>query len=627
VQNLVREYLPTVIATLIEPIWILINRILCTLQPLEALQSSRASASRSITLNYTSLPPQLTIVRAVRAGHLLLAVVCSMALLANLLAIAFAGLLFQDVVPLASPTLLSAPFLPRLQEINGSTGPPINGLPAQSTKRFSGAFQGGTGEDQFLISESNYTRNTSLPFWVDENTMYLPYLTPERLDPSSTRRYQARTKYFSARPNCKPLTFGDDYQLRLWNNSTDSNNSTKDQNSEHQTFDVKIGDKHGNNVTCYASETSFSNALGRMSRIAYENICQTGKTAAELATTLDAGRNATQDQIDTCTQAVAIGWMRTTQWNCSDPAKYNTPPPGFEEANARNTFFLSCQPSIVVGDATIVVNSAGLLLEKPEDRVPDADPEALESYFSNGVGNLISHSNLFLFRTLTSPWHNDSFASEHIHYLMNRAEGSLRLTNPSEPLPRFRDVEDVINKAYARLFAIWLGVNMDLLFVRSKEPAPQIPGTAITFEERIFFKTPLFIISEIILGVYILVTAIVYSRRPGRYLTRVPTSIATVIALFAASAAVKDLQGTADYTNKQREKRLEDLGCTYGYGSFVGGDGSVHVGIDKVPYVRSTRSTTVGNSRSDTKSKQKEKKNEVSRAKVQYTRVEGNDRL
>jgi len=38
-------------------------------------------------------------------------------------------------------------------------------------------------------------------------------------------------------------------------------------------------------------------------------------------------------------------------------------------------------------------------------------------------------------------------------------------------------------------------------------------------------------------------------------------------------------------TVKEREKQMEELGCRYGYGSFVGGDGRVHVGIEKVPFV------------------------------------------
>lgn len=519
-----------------------------------------------------------------------------MTLLANLLAVAFAGLFFQEVVPIARPTTLSPPFLARFQNINGSTGPPVDGILAKSTNLYSGAFHGGTGEDHFLVSESNYTRNTSLPFWVDENAMYLPFLSPEDAESSDSRQYRARTKFFSAQPNCKPLTFGEDYRLNLWDQkgglyrSADAN------------FSMSIGDKDGHNVTCYASSTRFTTALGPQSRLDLEYFCKTGQTAAELVTTLDAGPNATIHQQETCGIAVAVGWMRTTQSNCVASRNMSIVPFGFEEANAQNTFFMSCQPTVQVGDATILVNSAGLLLEKPQNVIPDTDPAAPEKYFSNGSGNLISQSNLFLFRTLASPWHNDSFASEHIHYLMNRASNSLRLSDPTQPLPTFSDVYGPMEKAYARLFAIWLGVNIDHLFIRSEDhtsssSAAQIQGTVLTLEERLFLNPTLFTISEVILAVYILVTSLLYLRRPGRYLARMPTSIAAIIALFAASAAVEDMRGTSGYTNTEREKHLQDLGCRYGYGSFVGRDGSVHVGIEKVPFVQRRRATTFEHSR------------------------------
>ena len=145
-----------------------------------------------------------------------------------------------------------------------------------------------------------------------------------------------------------------------------------------------------------------------------------------------------------------------------------------------------------------------------------------------------------------------------------------------------------MNQAYSRLFAIWLGVNRELLFVPANNTTkPQVSGIVITPEERLLFVTPLFIISEFILSIYIVVSLIIYLRRPGRYLARMPTSIAAIIALFAPSAAVKDLRGTAHMTNKKREKYLKELGCRYGYGSYVGGEDSVvHVGIEKMPFVQ-----------------------------------------
>jgi hypothetical protein len=127
--------------------WILINRLLCMLQPLEELHRTHAPAAKSISLNYNSIPPQLTIVQAVRSGNLLLASVCGMALLANVLAIAFAGHLFQDTLPLSRPASFLPPFAATFVSINGSSGPPLNEKPIISAANYSGAYQGGTGED------------------------------------------------------------------------------------------------------------------------------------------------------------------------------------------------------------------------------------------------------------------------------------------------------------------------------------------------------------------------------------------------------------------------------------------------------------------------------------------------
>jgi hypothetical protein len=80
-----------------------------------------------------------------------------------------------------------------------------------------------------------------------------------------------------------------------------------------------------------------------------------------------------------------------------------------------------------------------------------------------------------------------------------------------------------------------------------------------------------------------------------------PLSIAAIIALFSSSAALKDLQGTSGMTNKEREKYLKDLDREYGYGSYLGSDGRVHVGIEKVPFVRYMNKFSFAGSRADEK--------------------------
>lgn len=106
-QNVLENYIPTAIATLIEPLWVLINRLLCMLQPIEELQDSKAKAKDSIDLNYSSLPPQLVFFKALRAHHFVLAIVCSMALLANVLSVTFAGLLNHNVIAVFKSVCIS----------------------------------------------------------------------------------------------------------------------------------------------------------------------------------------------------------------------------------------------------------------------------------------------------------------------------------------------------------------------------------------------------------------------------------------------------------------------------------------------------------------------------------------
>ena len=518
-----------------------------------------------------------------------------MSLLANVLATAFAGLFFKGSISIPHSTIFSPPFEARFVSINGSSGPPISELPSTSWAQRSGASQEGTGESHFLVAESNLTRNTSLPSWTDETAMYVPFRGPETVTTPGSHLYEARTKYLRAVPNCKPLVFDKDYSLQFW---------TSEMGFSH--FTVMVSTSDGNRIAC--SGSAFGYRYGS-DTARYSYMCHDGQTAAEMATTLVAAGNATEKEQETCGSAVAVAWIRAGQDHCSTPSDLfsNTPPLGFEDASFNNTFLMLCQPELRIGDATVRVDATGVLQEKATNLTleENQEPEALEDYFTDGPGNLISQSNLFIFRTLQSLWHNDSFAGEFIHYFVNRAEGSLRLTDPNKPLPTFRDVEEPFNKAYARLFAIWLGVNVELLLEPADHATKQIEGVTHTIEERLFFTVPLFVTSEIILCIYITVLMIVYLRRPGCYLTRMPTSIAAVIALFASSAAVKDLQGTSHMTNSEREEYLKDLDLRYGYGSYVGSDGAVHVGIEKVPYVQVLKMVGFEGTRTETASKKR----------------------
>lgn len=97
IRSIVQNYAPTAFATLLEPMWLILSRLLCLLKPYEVLRRGKARASRSLSLKYTAIPPQLAIWRALRAKHYLLAAVCFITVSTNFLAVTLAGLLNEGL--------------------------------------------------------------------------------------------------------------------------------------------------------------------------------------------------------------------------------------------------------------------------------------------------------------------------------------------------------------------------------------------------------------------------------------------------------------------------------------------------------------------------------------------------
>ena len=98
-----------------DPIWTMPNRYLCTCQSLLELQQRPTAASQSLLLKYTSLPPALTLGKALRSKHMLLALVCAMTLSVNLLAVAFSSLFNPDFRSVTMPSNFPSKYGPRLQ--------------------------------------------------------------------------------------------------------------------------------------------------------------------------------------------------------------------------------------------------------------------------------------------------------------------------------------------------------------------------------------------------------------------------------------------------------------------------------------------------------------------------------
>ncbi|KAI8933098.1 hypothetical protein NX059_009741 [Plenodomus lindquistii] len=572
VQNIVENYLPTAIATLIEPMWILINRLLCMLQPLEELRGCKARARNSIDADYSSLPPQLVIFKALRTKHFVLAAVCAMALLANLLAVAFSGLFNQITIDMRHSTTLVPPLNLKFVSINGSIGP-IGGNSFGSLES-SGAYLGGNGEGHFLVADSYLKQGIPLPAWTDETMFYLPMFS-ESGNNTLPPRLAGRTQSFGAKLECAALNSSDEFQAGLLKEIPTSS-------TIRPSVNVTIASDNGTKVRCTKTGTYVQRGP-----IGADGGCVNGTSALELVLVLGPTANATQAEVDVCMGSVVLGWVRDPNGSCGEVKT--------TMLDEENAVFVHCKPRFTTGYATIQVDADGRLQQNAKDvTVSNVNPEGNTTMFNNDIVNLVGQSNKYIFKTDSPQWHNDSFSGDFINYFAAHMSNSTRLLDPTQGLPSMKDIEGPLTKAYSLLFAIWLGTNKDQLLVAHQERnSPTLQAWRVEPEKRLFLSTPMFAISEGILCTYAIVAIIVYMRRPGQYLARMPTSIAALIALFAASAAVQDMRGTSHLNKKGRARHLKEVDARYGYGDFIGGgDGRVHIGIERTPFVRVRSKTT-----------------------------------
>ena len=541
------------------------------LQPLEELQGCNAKANKSIDLNYNSLPPQLVIFKALKSKHFVLAAVCSMALLANLFAVSLSGLFDQATIDMRHPTSFAPPYDLKFVPINGSIGPASGST--FGSLNFSGAYRGGNGEDQFLVAESNYTRGTPLPSWTDESMFYLPLFEGNTDDHSTHANgslYEAVTQAFGADLDCTQLEMGHGFEAALLMEESGGTFSS------HAAINLTVPTDSGD-VQC----SSLASLAINPGPIREKSVCVDGPGALELVVQLQAGINATQEETDACMRPVVLGWLRDPQGSCPFGRGLTL--------TKNNSIFIQCQPRLVVGSAKVRVDPSGRLQHKPElVNVDTVDVKRnSENYFSNDPINLIGQSGRYLFKFDAAEWHNDTFADDFINYFIRRASNSTRLIDPAQSVPSFDDIIGPLKKTYSNLFAIWLGTNKDNLFIRrADDGANLITAWRVEPEQRLFVSKPMFAIAEAILCTYAIVAIMVYLRRPGQYLARLPTSIAAVIALFAASGAVQDMRDTSHLDAKGRSRHLQEVDARYGYGSYIGADGRVHIGIEKTPFVK-----------------------------------------
>lgn len=204
--KLLETYITTAIATLIELVWFLITRLLCILQPFNDLERGKTeSAARgAMRVNYASRPPQLSFVSAIRLGHLLLALVCVVAFLGNVLAVGLGGLFHEEIVRKPYPIDLR---FTHSHEFDFHSQHPFGGQSRQDLV--------------WLSVMTNATLNSRMPPWLVKNYYFQPFAPTKPPSGNLTEILSGRTRGYGMDIACEKMTASRRIEGNLTTDSVD----------------------------------------------------------------------------------------------------------------------------------------------------------------------------------------------------------------------------------------------------------------------------------------------------------------------------------------------------------------------------------------------------------------------
>ncbi|OHW94646.1 hypothetical protein CSPAE12_06735 [Colletotrichum incanum] len=538
--QILENYVPTLFATFLEPFWVLVNRLLCILQPFKDLWTGRRAAGGSINARYTSLPPQLVIWRAVRSGHFVLVAICLLSLLSNLLAIGLGGL-FNELPVLVNNTC----------EFQQTMRPTLNNdsvLSEDNHRTFLGNVI--SYEMHFYIAMNNITQGTPLPPWVTKDYFFQPF-APSPGYHKKGEIYTARTRGFGILPFCFDAGI------------VKSRGSPPVLNYEYI--------REGEVLNC---STTFQPKTLDLN-ITY-NKQPSGPSAAE-----DVSYLTSRSGYGTCSVPLFLSWART--------------PDGLNKEDGEiETQFVVCTPEFTTSIFDVTVDSQGYVINSTQVSEPSS---TLNSPTAKNNTDMVTIYLNNLMPGSPFPWHNDTLSNDWMNYLIKIQPGQSDMLDPLTT-PNTTAIIPAVNYVYRQLYSLLLSLNPGF-FDNYTEPIT-IAGNERHTEIRIFMDNTALAISLSVLALNIAVAIVLYGFTIKHFLPRMPTTIGSILAYLAPSRAVReydwpDNTGSINSGKKDDRKGSNSSSIgggsglkkapTFSFGRYVGEDGRAHVGIEMDPYV------------------------------------------
>ena len=552
VTQIIFSFVPTVIATLLEPFWVLVGRYLALYQPYTELHRGNASPDSSLGLKYTNIPPVLIAPHALHHGHIILFLASMMAITANFLAVALGGIFDRGFKPLTSDLVVTYPFTTSINTEGQMEDP----------RAVAGTFAKDAYK-HWLVVNTNVVEGTDLPPWVTDEFYFLPF----EWEPGNKSDLRtSMTQGYGGSLTCRLLT-GDTFQ---------------------KIRDVEVGYVAGftTNVIMPISDGGSVRCENDISMSSEFLTVKAHPFAMEWVWGLKASNRSDQKAVQACSSLILAGWGRGEVYR--KESNRTVPVLKISSTMQSNTTII-CSQQISTGEFQVTVDGEGhVKRSKLIGELKYNDPTIF--HHSTSVGNFTAQLAMLFQAPLgisgnTGLMHNDNSSYSFPHfigeYLINKT-----LSDPSTPSPSFEDAQHALSMVYKRFFTILLAQNQDRIFVPAGKVRKSEVGKLESLKPRMSMDPVMFYIAVVILGFQIIAGAIIFASRPRRFLPRFPYNLVSEISFFHGSGAMSDTAGTANMSSAMRGRHLKGLGWTYGYGRFRGSDGKKHVGIERMSLIR-----------------------------------------
>jgi len=572
------SYLPTICALLFGGYLTLLATHVTLTYPFIQLGRGRATAA-PLCHNYEKLPPHLQLVSGIKTRNFLLASLSVSILLANVLAVALGGLFYKDLVSRegSGNVALNWP-VESLHEFNGTLGALFEGVSDIDAEFFYAATGVGLGFRQ-------------LP-WTTDSFYYVPF--SDRNPAINRTNYTTETWGVGVDITCEAIP---KEEVRIWNSPVNDSSVPPTSTFSYPTFRDDI------NTTLIIEEVK--DFEFRAENEPLQRYLEVG----EFGNGSSVGNKSTSEFYELVPKlyppALPGPWKFFGGWFRYD---FATRTVKIDRASARNlvgdtidgptAYILNytairCAPTPKIVRSVVLADPDGTILHSNDTAIPPdisgasnmtGLPGVLDS-FQEMINRVTGKSRDVKANDISESMRKlDPRPSNWLSFLLHREarEKNAIFDLYSYPEQSAQAMETV----YRRLFAIYVSLHAERILGAEKAQTRDAMFVRHTVN-RVFMTPVAFFVSVVLLVVFVPVVVWTYVSLFTGFLCHSPETLAGMYTAVYASGAVEDVAGMEGVGEKERERRLREVGCRYGYGWFETEVGERHFGIDREPLLKS----------------------------------------